>query len=239
MRRAVVGAVLALVISACGGTRSRPRRPRRRQPHGHHYRSGIPTIEPPAPSIAPSPAVSEPPVATAWRKLEPGDGPPPEKTTRGRSIRPREPDICSVAATARRSTTTSGRSTSRLTPGGLDPGGQGPAARFGHEAVWVDGVGLVVWAGQAGPTAFFDDLWAFDPAANDWSHLPNDGPIPSRAMARVRRSARTGGYGSATGSRPRVCGSPIRARTIRCRPVDQRNPRWRASPSCAACTRAG
>ena len=28
-----------------------------------------------SPSIAPSPAVSEPPVVTAWRKLEPGDGP--------------------------------------------------------------------------------------------------------------------------------------------------------------------
>ena len=27
----------------------------------------------------------------------------------------------------------------------------------------MDGVGLVVWAGQAGPTAFFDDLWAYDP----------------------------------------------------------------------------
>ena len=35
-----------------------------------------------------------------------------------------------------------------------------------------------MWAGQAGPTAFFDDLWAYDPAANDWSRLPNDGPKP-------------------------------------------------------------
>jgi N-acetylneuraminic acid mutarotase len=60
----------------------------------------------------------------------------------------------------------------------LIPDGARPDARFGHEAVWVDGVGVVVWAGQAGPTAFFDDLWAYDPAANAWSRLPNDGARP-------------------------------------------------------------
>jgi N-acetylneuraminic acid mutarotase len=35
-----------------------------------------------------------------------------------------------------------------------------------------------VWAGQAGPTKFFDDLWAYDPATNAWSRLPNDGAKP-------------------------------------------------------------
>jgi N-acetylneuraminic acid mutarotase len=60
----------------------------------------------------------------------------------------------------------------------LDPSGRGPAARFGHEAVWVDGVGVVVWAGQAGPTEFFDDLWAYDPTTNAWDRLPNDGAQP-------------------------------------------------------------
>ena len=59
----------------------------------------------------------------------------------------------------------------------LDPD-SGPAARFGHEAVWVDGVGVVVWAGQAGPTEFFDDLWAYDPSTNSWGRLPNDGARP-------------------------------------------------------------
>ena len=54
---------------------------------------------------------------------------------------------------------------------------QGPAARFGHEAVWVDDVGLVIFAGQAGPT-FFDDLWAFDPGAATWSQLPSGGDVP-------------------------------------------------------------
>jgi outer membrane protein assembly factor BamB len=60
----------------------------------------------------------------------------------------------------------------------LTPGGPRPHARFGHEAVWVDGVGLVVFAGQAGPTTFFGDLWAFDPEAGRWIELPIGGARP-------------------------------------------------------------
>jgi N-acetylneuraminic acid mutarotase len=53
----------------------------------------------------------------------------------------------------------------------IDPGAAGPDARFGHTATWVDGVGLVIWSGQAGST-FFDDLWAFDPDTGSWRELP-------------------------------------------------------------------
>ena len=53
-----------------------------------------------------------------------------------------------------------------------------PPARFGHEAAWVDGVGLVVFAGQAGPDVFFNDLWAFDPEAASWVELPATGASP-------------------------------------------------------------
>lgn len=53
----------------------------------------------------------------------------------------------------------------------------GPAPRFGHEAVWVDGVGLVIFAGQAGST-FFNDLWAFDAATTTWRELPAGGAVP-------------------------------------------------------------
>jgi hypothetical protein len=53
----------------------------------------------------------------------------------------------------------------------------GPAARFGHEATWVDGVGLVVFAGQAG-ASFFNDLWAYDPDAQRWTQLPATGDVP-------------------------------------------------------------
>ncbi|HYM52571.1 MAG TPA: kelch repeat-containing protein [Candidatus Dormibacteraeota bacterium] len=53
----------------------------------------------------------------------------------------------------------------------------GPPARFGHNAAWVDGVGLVLFAGQAGAT-FYNDLWAFDPAAASWQQLPAGGAVP-------------------------------------------------------------
>jgi hypothetical protein len=53
----------------------------------------------------------------------------------------------------------------------------GPPARFGHNAAWVDGVGLVIFAGQ-GQTGFFNDLWAYDPAADQWTELPGHGERP-------------------------------------------------------------
>ena len=53
----------------------------------------------------------------------------------------------------------------------------GPTPRFGHEAAWVDGIGLVIFAGQSGPN-FFSDLWAFDPAAASWRQLPASGDVP-------------------------------------------------------------
>ena len=55
--------------------------------------------------------------------------------------------------------------------------GPQPPARFGHSAAWVDGIGLVIFAGQAGAT-FFNDLWAFDPASTAWRELPAAGDVP-------------------------------------------------------------
>jgi hypothetical protein len=59
----------------------------------------------------------------------------------------------------------------------LAPGGAAPAARFGHEAAWVPGYGLVVFGGQAGST-FFGDLSLFEPATGRWVELPAAGDAP-------------------------------------------------------------
>ena len=54
---------------------------------------------------------------------------------------------------------------------------RGPPARFGHNAAWVGGVGLVIFAGQS-PSAFYNDLWAYDPGTNRWRELPDNGAAP-------------------------------------------------------------
>ena len=59
----------------------------------------------------------------------------------------------------------------------LTPRGKSPAARFGHSAVWVDGFGVILFAGQRGAD-FFGDLWVYDPAENKWTELPARGGAP-------------------------------------------------------------
>ena len=59
----------------------------------------------------------------------------------------------------------------------LRPRGKAPTPRFGHNAVWVESHGLVVFGGQRG-TDFFNDLWAFDPGKGKWRKLPAGGATP-------------------------------------------------------------
>jgi hypothetical protein len=61
------------------------------------------------------------------------------------------------------------------------PHGDWPRARFGHEAVWIPDLGLVVWAGQLDGSTFYDDLWLYDPARDAWRPLPSG---PDRPTAR-------------------------------------------------------
>ena len=55
--------------------------------------------------------------------------------------------------------------------------GKAPPARFGHDAAWLPGHGLVIWAGQVGAD-FFDDTWLLDPAGPSWTELKIEGDKP-------------------------------------------------------------
>ena len=230
MRRAVVGAVLALAISACGGTTQSPAAPASpaSAPPSTTAPASPPSEPPRSPSIAPSLAVSEPPVVTAWRRLEPGDGPDS-----------REDHTWTLDPSTRTGYLFGGRDGATVyddlwvfdlasdTWRELDPRGKGPAARFGHEAVWVDGVGLVVWPARLVRRPSSTTSGRTTPSQTTGRDSRTTGRSPSRGMARVRRSGLTGGFGSATASRRRASASPIRAPTTLMPAVDRRDPRRR------------
>jgi len=52
-----------------------------------------------------------------------------------------------------------------------------PQARFGHNAVVLDG-GLVIFGGQGSATTFFNDVWKYDPTSETWSEMNPDGGVP-------------------------------------------------------------
>jgi hypothetical protein len=66
----------------------------------------------------------------------------------------------------------------------IEPAGDVPAARFGHNAAFDPNSNrMLVFGGQAGPN-FFNDVWAYDPAANQWSLLADGaGPEPRYGAA--------------------------------------------------------
>ena len=177
--------LLILVVAGCASPpASEPVRSPSIAPSDAATPSG-PSVPTPAPSEAPtaspmaSASPSAAPVAIRWRNLEPARHPAV-----------REDHTWTVDPASRIAYLFGGRdgaavrgdlwaydlATDAWREVAVDGGA--PKARFGHEAVWVDGVGLVVWAGQSGPTTFFGDLWAFDPTSNAWRELPNDGARP-------------------------------------------------------------
>ena len=181
MPRHATAILLALIVAACSSASESisPTRPESQAPPPNTASPTVlPTDSPPTMPPTTRPISLAPSVETAWRELD----------IVGPSAR--EDDTWTVDPSKRTAYLFGGRDGGKVrrdlwafdlatnTWRELDPVGRGPAARFGHEAVWVDGVGVVVWAGQAGPTEFFDDLWAYDPTTNAWDRLPNDGARP-------------------------------------------------------------
>ncbi|RPH35956.1 MAG: hypothetical protein EHM90_03075, partial [Chloroflexi bacterium] len=144
--------------------------------------SPSPTTPSAEPAASESPAAEPSPseVATAWRQLAPAGGGPV----------PREDHTWTVDGDGEVAYLFGGRDASG--PGTLGDFwafdldnetwselAAGPTARFGHNALWVPGVGVVIFAGQ-GDAGFFNDLWAYDPVADGWRELPASGAIPVR-----------------------------------------------------------
>ncbi len=175
VRIPLFAALLAAVLAACGQPPATPG-----QPSGDGAASLGPSQAGPTPSetaaASPDPAPTEP----AWRLVSAEvDG-----------ITPREDHTWTLDPEARVAYLFGGRTADNVALDDLwaydlddgswrriDPPRRTPPARFGHNAAWVEGIGLVVFAGQAG-TAFFDDLWAFDPAAERWRRLASGGDAP-------------------------------------------------------------
>ncbi|HKO33078.1 MAG TPA: kelch repeat-containing protein [Candidatus Limnocylindria bacterium] len=135
----------------------------------------------PSPAASPSPTIDATPSPTAafgWRLLSPGGEAPPA----------REDHTWTLAADGTIAYLFGGRDGAGRALDDLwafdltadrwrQVGAVGPPARFGHNAAWVDNVGLVIFAGQSA-TAFYNDLWAYDPAADRWRELPAGGDAP-------------------------------------------------------------
>jgi hypothetical protein len=146
---------------------------------GQATAAATPQPSPPAATPGPTATAGLLAGALAWRELEPESGPGP-----------REDHTWTVDAAGRGAYLFGGRQgrqafdelwrydLDRDSWQLLEPVGDRPEPRFGHVAVWVDGIGLVVWSGQQSARVFFGDIWAFDADAGRWQRLADGGDVP-------------------------------------------------------------
>jgi hypothetical protein len=187
-RGSVILLALSALLASCSGGPPSPGAPQGASgqpttPGPAPSRAAESAAASPQPSLAPSPAPTvgapEPPEAAdlAWEPLATAAGPAA-----------REDHTWTLDGAGERAYLFGGRSGEPFgdlwsydfasdTWSELTPPSPTPPARFGHEAVWVEGIGLVVFAGQAGST-FFDDLWVYEPPRNRWVSLPPSGSVP-------------------------------------------------------------
>jgi hypothetical protein len=170
LRRHSAVAAVAVLLAACGTSPSAS---------GTAAGSPLPSIAPDAPSVQETPAASSAePAAVGWRRVSSSG---PEPRAREDHTWTLTPDGATAYLFGGR--TASGAALDDLWAYDLAGaeweriGAVGPPARFGHNAAWVEGVGLVIFAGQS-DAAFYNDLWAFDPADGRWTRLPAGGDRP-------------------------------------------------------------
>ena len=136
-------ACLAAIVAACGapGARGRPRQPD--SGHGGAVQRLPRRLRrvPASAAASPAPAPSAP--GATWARLEVDGAAPSPREDHTWTVDP-EAGVAYLfgGATAARSSTTSGPSTSPRTRWTrLRPGGRRPPPRFGHEAAWLPGTG--------------------------------------------------------------------------------------------------
>jgi hypothetical protein len=181
MRTITLLVLLAASALACTPTPSDAPSPSSNAPSASPLSSGpSPSVEPSAdPSGDASPALSRGPLS--WKELEPpGDRPSA-----------REDHTWTFAGGTGLAFLFGGRDGNAVFEDlwiydletdrwrAVEPHGDWPRARFGHEAVWVAGRGLLIWAGQLNGSTFYDDLWLYDPERDAWERLPDGGERPT------------------------------------------------------------
>jgi len=183
MRASALLLSLALIAGACGGDSADPAPATTAPPTTAVATTGAPTTAPATtatPTTATTPTTSPPTTAApdpAWEALAGG---PPVRRDAAMAV---APDGTVWLHGGRAGETTLG-DLWRFDPKAgawseVIPEGDGPAARFGHDAAWdADGDRLVVTLGQRGDD-FFGDAWAFDPATSTWAQLAANGAGPS------------------------------------------------------------
>ena len=171
MRRgmALAMTVIAMTLAACAATPSLS---------GSVAVSPTPTVGASSSAGAVSPTAAPTAAPVGWRRISPSGDVPPAREDHTLTV---TPDGATAYLFGGR--TADGKALDDFWALDLatDTWSQlhadGPPARFGHNAAWADGIGLVVFAGQS-PAAFYNDLWAYDPAADDWTELPAGGAAP-------------------------------------------------------------
>lgn len=182
IRRPALLVAVAILAAACSGGASIA-------PTGASPSAATPSLTPaptptPAPTSSPTPTpapTAEPlPSTGAWAAVTPGGDLPARREDPTWTVDP-------AAGTAwlfggRSGGTTHGDlwayDLASDTWSRIVPVGAAPAARFGHDATWVPGRGLIVFGGQADATTFFSDIWQFDPATLTWTKLAAGGSVP-------------------------------------------------------------
>ena len=189
-RLALLAATLALLLAACGsdGAPASPGQPSTAAAPDTTTpplsEAEAPTPEDPLPGNAAAAAgePGSPAAALAWAPLPTGELAPDPRSDAVLAFDPQRQTLYLHGGRSKGNTLADlwaydlrqGAWTS------LVPAGDAPTARFGHNALFDQSRGrFLVFGGQGRGNEFFSDVWAYDPAADAWTRLADNGVGPT------------------------------------------------------------